>query len=96
MIISTKIASLPSIRTATGLAKKVRDACDTLKLPYSIVIENLLKQWISGKIKLQMELDPDFVANAKAALESEDSQKAMHQMAKGFGKNREYSEAIKI
>ena len=93
---STKIASLPSIRTAPELAEKVREACATLELPYSMVVENLLRQWLSGTVKLQMELDPDFVANAKAALESEESQKAMRKLAEGFKKNREYPEAIKI
>ena len=93
---STKIASLPSIRTVPELAEKVREACASLELPYSMVVENLLRQWVSGNVRLQMELDPDFVANAKAALESEKSQKSMRKLAEGFKKNREYPETIQI
>lgn len=93
---SAKTASLPSIRTFPELAKKVREACTALELPYSMVVENLLKQWVSGDVQLHMELDPDFVANARAALESEESQKSMRKLVEGFKKNRDYPEAIQI
>jgi hypothetical protein len=93
---SQKDAVLPPIRTSSTIKEQVLEACKSINLNYSAVTTNLLSAWLEGKIQLQTELDPDFVANAKKALEMEETQSAFLKLAKHHKKKKTYKNTIKI
>lgn len=94
-IAGNKKAMLPSVRSTDELKNQVLKACDSVHLNYSTVINNLLAAWVSGKVKLDFDLDSDFVENAKSALESDEAQDSLFKLAKNY-KQRSYTETIKI
>jgi hypothetical protein len=90
-----KSASFPSVRATPELKDQVQDACDHLGVKYAMVINNLLEQWVTGRAKLDLELDPKFVAEAKVALESEETQALFEQVGKRH-KKQVFPEAAEI
>lgn len=93
--IMKKSALLPSVRVTPEFQVQVQKACESLDAQYAVIVKNLLHQWLSGKIHVDMELDADFVASACEALESEEVQAAFQMLAKNH-EDKEYPEAIKI
>ncbi len=91
-----KDATFPSIRTTSTLKHQVYQACESLNIPFSTVAETLLRLWISGKINLNLELDPDFVKSAQEALDAEESQQAIAKLAHHYDPQRKYANAIKL
>ncbi len=88
-----KSVLLPSVPTTGELKMQVQSACDALGVQYAVVVNNLLKQWLSGKVNLDAELDADFVESAKAAMETEEVQDAFVKLAKNH-RQRSYPEAL--
>ena len=88
-----KSVFLPSVRATDELKIQVQEACDALGIKYATVVNNLLKQWVSGKVRLDTELDADFIKSAKIALESEEVQGAFKKLGENY-QERSYPEAI--
>ena len=92
---SQKTVTLPPIRTTPELKEKVIRACESLDLKYATVITHLLREWVTGKIELKMELDSDFIASAREAFASDDVQRVLNELADNYGPERTYPNAIK-
>jgi antitoxin component of RelBE/YafQ-DinJ toxin-antitoxin module len=90
-----KSASFPSVRATPELKDQVQDACDHLGVKFSMVVNNLLEQWVTGRTQLDLELDPKFVAEAKAALESEETQALFEQVGKRH-KKQAFHDAVEM
>ena len=51
-----KETTFPGIRTNQEFKDQVYEACDSIGLKYSNVVTRLLERWVSGEVKLEMEL----------------------------------------
>jgi len=93
---SQKTVTLPPIRTTPELKEKVVRACESLDLKYATVITHLLREWVTGKIELNMGLDSDFIASAREAFASDGVQNTLRELAENYDPERTYPNAIKI
>jgi len=85
-----KAASLPAVRTDPDFKGQVTEACSKLNLTYSTVVTRLLEQWLTGDIKLKMELDEEFTTAAKEAFESNRGRAAFQKLENNYDPNRSY------
>ncbi|MBF0383031.1 MAG: hypothetical protein HQL69_18575 [Magnetococcales bacterium] len=81
-----KSASFPSVRATPELKDQVQEACDQLGVKFSMVVNNLLEQWVTGHAQLDLEPDTKFVTEARTALESEETQALFDQVEKSHKK----------
>ena len=90
-----KMSLLPGVRTTKSFREQIMSACDQVGLAYATVVSRLLQDWVTGKVKLDFELDADFVRTAEEAFRSPETQKKLGQLALHLEKNVDYSSAIK-
>lgn len=91
-----KTVTLPPIRTTPVLKEKVVRACESLDLKYAMVITHLLREWVTGKIELNIGLDSDFIASAREAFASDGVQSALNELAENYDPKRTYPNAIRV
>ena len=92
---SRKTVTLPAVRATSELKNKVIQGCESMNLNYSTVVTCLLSGWVTGKIQLNLELDPDFIASAKEAFASDEVQKIIGELAESYNPDRTYADAVK-
>ncbi len=90
-----KTVAFPSVRTTPELKERVHEACEQIGVNFSLVVNNLLEQWVTGRAHLDLELDADFVTEAREALESPDVKTLMDQVGRHH-KAQKFPEAIEI
>ena len=92
---SQETALLPEITTTPEFKERLEHACQASQLPYTQVVIRLLEEWMNGNIAVDFEPDPDFVASAREAFQSEKVQHALRQLGEQFDSSRTYPHAIK-
>ena len=92
---TAKMTLLPGVRATKSFRDQVMKACDSVGLAYSSVVSHLLQHWMIGKVKLDFDLDEDFVRMAQEALHSPKMKTMMEKLALHLEKNVDYSSAIK-
>ncbi|MDP2691633.1 MAG: hypothetical protein Q8O95_04505 [bacterium] len=93
---SRKDQALPSVRISDLFKDQVVKACDSVGLSYGTVVTHLLAGWVSGDIQLRFDLDSEFVAHARQALQSEETQSLLNRVAQQYHPKRIYKNTVRI
>ena len=92
----SKVSSLPAVRTEPEFKEQVVKACKELNLNYSTVVTHLLEKWVTGQIKLELELDQEFIDAAKTALHSQQGEELLDNLLHNFDPERDYAETTSV
>ena len=84
---------LPEVTTTPEFKARVQKACQTLHVAYDDVVIRLLEAWLNETADLDAEPDPDFVASAREALQSEAVQDAITRLGQQYDPHRTYPQA---
>jgi hypothetical protein len=85
---------LPEITITSEFKARLERTCEECHVAYATLVTRLLEEWMNGNIPLNVEPDPDFVASAREAFQTESVQQTLMQLGTRYDPTRTYPHAV--